>query len=391
MIGPGIFVGLGISAGTGADLVLALGLAAGVALVNSMAEAQLATPEESFESLLYPSWLQFVADWTLFLAKLTAAATAALGLAGYLLSGLQLSQPFWLVPTALLALWVIAGIGIRRRVGLRLVALTMPIAVIGLLGLILAGLPALHSSGSIDMAVSRLPQNLLPATALLTAAYAGYEGLAPQSTLRLTHQSLRATQLAIGLTWLLYTGVTWVAVKTVGVSLLYSVTQANAAPLIAVMQPLGRLGRIGLISLGGSLGLAGMIGLLLPRLTDRLLLITQPMDGSEIWQMRSASLTLTPRTAWILVTVAISCVLLIGDAEPIWTFSSVAFLLRYALVHGQSWRQRQFRLYSRGWNALGMTVCLVLALWIDWTMWLVCLGLMSLSLIWRGITQWSEE
>ncbi len=391
MIGTGIFVGIGLAAGASPGLVIAIGLAALVAWINSMGEAQLATPEESFESLMHPSWLQFAADWILFLAKLTSAATATLGLSGYLLGNLHPSAPFWLVPTALLVLWIISGIGMRRRLSGRFVILTMPMAVVALVGLILAGLPALRLPVLGQSLPELLSGNLLQATALLTVAYAGYEGLVPQTTLQLSRQGLRATQWAIGLAWLLYSGVAVIIVELMGTLVLNSVTQATLSPLIVVMQLLSVPVGGAVIRLGGIAGLAGIVGLLLPKLTDRLLLITQPLDGSETWQLRSTSLNFSPQMSWVLITIAISCILLIGDIQPIWSFSCVAFLLRYALVHLQALQQSQFRLYWRGWNGLGVGICLVLALWIDWSMWLVCLGLMSLGLIWRGMTQWSQE
>jgi hypothetical protein len=182
-----------------------------------------------------------------------------------------------------------------------------------------------------------------------------------------------------------------IIVELMGTLVLNSVTQATLSPLIAVMQLLSVPVGGAVIRLGGIAGLAGIVGLLLPKLTDRLLLITQPLDGSETWQLRSTSLNFSPQMSWVLITIAISCILLIGDIQPIWSFSCVAFLLRYALVHLQALQQSQFRLYWRGWNGLGVGICLVLALWIDWSMWLVCLGLMSLGLIWRGMTQWSQE
>ena len=92
IVGTGVFVSIGVAAGaTGPSIVLAIALAAVVATCNALSSAQLAashavsggTYEYGYRYL--SPWLGFTAGWTFLCAKTASAATAALGLSGYLL------------------------------------------------------------------------------------------------------------------------------------------------------------------------------------------------------------------------------------------------------------------------------------------------------------------
>src|SRR5690606_15730742 len=92
MVGTGVFVSIGLAAGVaGPALLAATVLAALVAAANGLSSAQLAAAHpvsggtyEYGYRWLSPA-LGFAAGWLFLLAKSASAATAALGLSGYLL------------------------------------------------------------------------------------------------------------------------------------------------------------------------------------------------------------------------------------------------------------------------------------------------------------------
>ncbi len=319
-----------------------------------------------------------------------------LGLAGYLLNSLQQTEPFWLVPTAIASLVFLVIAAIQRRTVTRFSQIGVIVGVIALLSLVGLGFPQVLQSHEalLDWAAPFgrfLPTPFLQATALMTVAYTGFESLLPQPILASVQQSLKATGWTIGLIWLLLFSVAIVSISTVGTTVLGSAVQAHAAPLAIVMRQLAFPGGVILMTLGAIATLAGTVLALLPKLADRLVLFTQPIDRSATWRLQRASMMLSPRAAWILVAVAIGCITLVGDVQLLWSFSAVMFLIHYALVHLRAWQYRQIRLYQRWLNGIGLGGCLFLIFWLDWTVWLVCLGLVALGVLWYGMTQWSEE
>ena len=97
IVGTGAFVSIGIAAGVaGPSVLLAIALAGLLATCNGLSSAQLAASHpvsggtyEYGYRYLTPT-LGFTAGWMFMSAKSASAATAALGLAGYLLEALGL-------------------------------------------------------------------------------------------------------------------------------------------------------------------------------------------------------------------------------------------------------------------------------------------------------------
>ncbi|WNZ26043.1 hypothetical protein HJG54_26600 [Leptolyngbya sp. NK1-12] len=395
ILGTGVFVGIGIAADVAAaDAVWALTFAAVVALGNSWVEVANVTPPEIPS---HQTWLQFAAQSTLFLAKLTSGAAAALGVAGYLLSGLYHPAPIWLVPIALLVIVGLTRLSWRGRSLARLRRVTVMIAAVSLLGLIGAGLLKISQTSSAEAVLlaqandRATPIALLQATTLMTAAYAGFESLAPQPNFRSARQLLSAIGLAIGLAWSLYLAVAIVGIQTVGAGVLGSSVTASAAPLVMVMRSLALPGGVYLITLGAVAAMSGMILSLLPQLTERLQHLNQAVSPPEAWPNQEAE-TLSPQLALGLVSLILSCILWVGDVQTIWSFSAFAFLLHYALMHWAALRQASApRVCPRWLNGLGLVVCVGLAFWVEWSVWLVSLGLVALGLVWRGMMLWTDE
>jgi basic amino acid/polyamine antiporter, APA family len=407
MMGAGVFVGLGIAIDVaGAGIGVAVTLAACLALVNQTVLMQPAVLETSENPFLRADWQHFAADWTLFLARLTAVATVALGPAGYLLKGLRLTDPIWLMPLTLTIVVALTVISFRlqtnRTAPQSAIQTAAILAMVALLGLVFAGLPRmiqpnsglrlLFVEGSFRGFASFA--NLLQATALLSVAFAG-EQPAAMPTVN-PRQALKAFRFALVLTWLLYLGVAIVSLMTLQ-SLLNSGAGLNEfalsmAPLSNVMQNLPLPGGIYLITLGAVAGMTGVALRLLPQLANGLLELSRSptLLSTLLTTGQPPATRLSPRLAKLLVTIALGCIVLVGDVRTIWSFSAFAFLLSTALMHGIALR-RNVTFYPRWQHWLGLVSCLFLAFWVSWDVWLVSLGLVALALIWRGVQYWSED
>ena len=93
ILGTGVFVSIGIAAGVaGPNIIWAIVIAAIVAICNGLSSAQLAAvhPVSGGTYEYGYRWLSprmgFAAGWLFLCAKSASAATAALGLSGYLAS-----------------------------------------------------------------------------------------------------------------------------------------------------------------------------------------------------------------------------------------------------------------------------------------------------------------
>ena len=126
IVGTGVFVSIGIAAGiAGPNVLLAIFLASLLAICNGLSSAQLAanhpvsggTYEYGYRWLT-PS-LGFSAGWLFLCAKSASAATALLGLVGYIYAATAGAQPLdgVLIGMAIVALVLLTGLtllGIKR-------------------------------------------------------------------------------------------------------------------------------------------------------------------------------------------------------------------------------------------------------------------------------------
>ena len=149
IIGTGLFVGIGLGASVAGTLVLpAIVIAALVAWCNAMSGVQLADAcpvadeTDAYGSRYLSPRLGFTAGWMFLAAQSTAAAAAALGLAGYLLSIFNLENSAFRTPlavaiVALITLGVLGGIRRSTLVNALLVSIPLVTPVFFLI----AGLP----------------------------------------------------------------------------------------------------------------------------------------------------------------------------------------------------------------------------------------------------------
>ncbi len=179
ILGAGIYVLIGQAAGLAGNAIwLAFCLSAIMALLTGLSYAELSSmfpkagAEYDYVTNAFNSRLAFVIGWLVFLSGVLAAATVALGFAGYFtaLTGI----PMLISALVLLALLtVLLAYGVKETA--RVAAIATLIEVSGLVIIIAIGLPHLGSVNYWEM-----PQGyfgLFAASALIFFAYQGFESM----------------------------------------------------------------------------------------------------------------------------------------------------------------------------------------------------------------------
>jgi APA family basic amino acid/polyamine antiporter len=375
ILGTGVFVSLGLAAGIAGPAVLcSLVIAATLALFNGLSSAQLAatypvsggTYEYAYRTV--GPRTGFSAGWLFMTAKSASAATAALGLAGYLIQFLG-ADTRWSVPLAVggvLATTALVYGGVRRtnRINAVVVALT----VTGLGALIVVGLPPALDGGRSNLmplipARGDLP-DLLHGAALMFVAYTGY-----------------------GIVLVIYLGVAVVALGTLGADA-YTLEAQRGAPLQVVA---GVLGHGWLVQVVGFAAVTAMLGVLLNLvlgLSRVLLAMGRRADVPVVFARVDESGT-TPGPAVLATGAFIASLVLIGDVQTTWSFSAFTVLAYYSLTNVASLRlPREALLYPRWVSWAGLLGCASLAVWIEPIYWLAGLGLLAVG---HGLRQISTS
>lgn len=421
MIGTGVFVSIGLCAEkTGVLLLFAVPLAGLVALCNALSSAQLAARfpvsggTYEYANRLLNGPIGFAAGWMFICAKSASAATAALGLAGYLLNALQWEGPdskhVILAVSVLIVPLSLVLFGIRQSNQINSVVVSITLCALSLL--IMAGVTAvlilpdfstlwnavlsqkfeLDSAGNTPHDFSSLSftsvhwSDFLEATALMFVAFTGYGRIAtlgeevkrPRTTIP------RAIAITMLISVLVYMGISFTALSTLGTERLYRATMEQAAPLEIVArqletafanQPgLWRFLPAGILTAAILVGaITAMTGVLLNLLLglSRVLLAMGRRKDLPVLLTRVHPENGAPRPA-ILVTGGIVLLLvLIGSVKLAWTFSALTVLFYYGITNLAALRlQPSERLYPAWVSICGLIGCLFLVVFIDGRAWL---------------------
>jgi APA family basic amino acid/polyamine antiporter len=395
ILGTGVFVSIGIAAGiAGPAVILAIVLAAGVAACNALSSAQLAAAHpvsggtyEYGYRVLSPA-MGFTAGWMFLVAKTASAASAALGLAGYLLHLLDLDWPP--VPVAVAAVLVLTAIvlaGIRRSSGANIVVVSVTLAALG--AFVLIGWPTAFRQAEANLRPffagtggAQQVSSLFHATALMFVAYTGYGRLAtlgeevrePRKTIP------RAIIITLVISASLYLAVGFVAVGAVGAESLAAAT-GRAAPLEAAAGALGMPWVAVVVAVGAMTAMTGVLLNLILGLSRVWLAMGRRGDMPA----RLAGVDRgTPGPAILLTGLLIAGLALLGDVRTTWSFSAFAVLIYYGITNLAALRMPpEARLYPPVFAGAGLVSCLVLAFWVDWRVWAIGLGLIGLGLLWH--------
>jgi basic amino acid/polyamine antiporter, APA family len=399
ILGTGVFVSIGVAAGiAGPTVVLAIALAAVVALCNGLSSAQLAASHpvsggtyEYGYRYLNPR-LGFVAGWMFLSAKSASAATAALGLAGYILNAASASAAWPRVPIAVSVVFVLTEI-VRRgmRQSSRINAVIVTITLLALASFVVAGIPAAvagaheHLAGVFGGGI----ESLLHATALMFVAYTGYGRIATLGEeIREPERNIpKAIVVTLLLSMLLYGSIALVAVASSGADAMSNATLAAAAPLEVLARGFEVPGVAWLVAIGAVTAMLGVLLNLLLGLSRVLLAMARRGDmprSLAVLQGTHAS----PRRAVVVVGAIIAALALCGSVQTTWSFSAFTVLVYYALTNLAALRLPvEARRFPRWVAALGLLSCLGLAFWVEPHIWMAGLAWIAVGLGWYQLAR----
>jgi APA family basic amino acid/polyamine antiporter len=375
IVGTGVFVSLGLAAGVaGSSVLLAVGLAALLATANGLSSAQLAaahptsggTYEYGYRFLSKPFAL--VAGWTFLCAKSASAATAALGVAGYILVALEI-EPTRLPRTAVAigavaALTVIVAGGMRRSSRTNAIIVTITLA--GLAALVAVAVPAMLDHP--DRLTPRFDDDtdLLNATALVFVAFTGYGRVAtlgeevrePQRTIP------RAIIVSLVVAAALYAAVTAAALALLGATGLAEATRVTGAPLEVAARASSVPSLHWVIGVAAITAMLGVILNLVLGLSRVVLAMARRHDLPAALAGVDERAT-SPRRAVLAVGAVVAALALIGDVKLTWTLSAITVLIYYAVTNLAALRlPAADRRFPRAIAALGLVTCVALAAWV---------------------------
>ncbi|GAB6936834.1 APC family permease [Isoptericola variabilis] len=372
MIGAGVFAAFSpaaaavLPAGTGAALLVALGVAAVVAYGNATSSAQLAAQyPASGGTYVYGRerlgpWWGFLAGWGFVIGKTASCAAMALTFAAYA------APPGWERPVAALAVVALAAVnyrGVTRTARLaRWIVVVVLLALAVTVAVALAGGPA-DTPGPMATLVATTPAGagpvlygVLQAAGLLFFAFAGYARVATLGEeVRDPARSIpRAIVGALGGAVVVYAVVAVTLLAALGLA----GTAAAPAPLAAAVAGTpwaGVVVRVGAAaaSLGALLALVAGVGrttLAMAREGD----LPRPLAAVHP-RFR------VPHRAEVAVAAVVVGLVLTVDLRGAIGFSSFGVLAYYAVANLAAWTQTgAHRRYPRALQAVGLAGCVVL-------------------------------
>ncbi len=400
MVGTGVFVSIGIAAGVAGPAVVAATLVAAlVATANGLSSAQLAAAHPvsggtyEYGYLWLSPALGFSAGWMFILAKGASAATAALGLTGYVLDilGPEVSEAAawrpWLAGAAALTVTAFVAGGIRRSN--RGNALVVGATLLGLLLLIVCSLPVVFGRGPgpfrpfLPAPGSGGTRALLHGSALMFVAFTGYGRIATlgeevRDPRRVIPRAVAITMAGVSL---LYLGVAVSGVGVLGAPAFGDAAVRTAAPLEAVAETLGVPGLPGVLAVAGVTAMTGVLLNLVLGLSRVLLAMARRGDAPRLFA-RVDEERASPVAAVWACGLAVAVMSLVGDVRTTWSFSAFTVLVYYAITNLAALRlPREKRMFPSWIPATGLLACLGLAFWVERRIWLLGLVLLALGLL----------
>lgn len=244
IIGAGIFVLLAPATElAGAQVWISFIVAAFLCMFTALSYAELAAlfpksgGEFEFAKVTFPPWLTFLTFWLNVCSLIIAAATVALGFAGYLQKFITVDVRVGAVGLICLAT-LLALIGVKWSG--RVVIVTALVQGGALLLVIIVGLgqPSTHS-----LSHGHGTSGVLAAAALVFFAYIGFDEVTTLSeeTINPTRNIPRALILALAISTLLYVLVSIAAVRLIGADALASSSQPMADVMGNLWQQKGAL------------------------------------------------------------------------------------------------------------------------------------------------------
>ncbi|MEX2502697.1 MAG: amino acid permease [Trueperaceae bacterium] len=403
ILGTGVFVAIAIAAGVaGPWLPLAIAIAAFVAACNGLSSAQLAAVHPvaggtyAYGRRFLTPAVGFFAGWTFLAAKSASAATAALGVAGYLVLMAGWPEPVR-VPLAIgavAALTVLVQAGLRRSnvVNLVLVGITL----LALATFVLAGLPTALAGGAGEAAGAAVPDGatapaapfdlsaLAFAAALSFVAFTGYGRVATLG--EEVRDPRRIVPLAVIVTLIttlvVYLAVAWVGLAAVGGEAMGAATAGAAAPLTVVALAFEVPFVPAVVAFGAITAMAGVLLNLILGLSR--VAFAMARDGEAPAALARLDATgSTPTAAVWAIGLAVAALAATGDVRATWSFSAVTVLLYYAVTNVAALRVREGRFVPKAVSWTGLASCLALSVFVPPLTWAAAAALIAAGFLLR--------
>lgn len=399
IVGTGVFVSVGISAGVaGAGVLVAVFLASVVAICNGLSSAQLASnhPVSGGTYEYGHRWLSptigYSAGWMFLCAKSASAATAALGFASYLQSSIGFTHASTITSvliafTTLASVTVLVLLRIQRASQINSVIVGTALGALAVFAVCGMG-PAISKAemnilSTVNVGTSGY--GLLQATALMFVAYTGYGRIAtlgeevknPRRTIPI---AMVATLLT---TMMLYLVVTFVAVANVGPAQLSDSVGNWDGPLLYVARDLGIPLLPQILTAGALLATVGVMLNLLLGLSRVVLAMSRRTDMPG-WFSHVTSQG-TPSRATLLVAAIIGGLICIGNLRISWSFSAANVLIYYSLTNLCAIRMDPTERIFPIWPAwFGLASCLGLACFIEPDVLAASVAALVVGFTWRA-------
>ena len=394
IIGTGVFVSTAIATqSAGSAVVISVMLAAIVAIANGLNSAQLAanhpvsggTYEYGYHYL--NEWFGFSAGWMFLMAKSASAATAAMGIAEYLLSVLNLPNQdliIWIALGVVFIITVIVYSGLRQsnRVNMVIIGTTLTVLVLYVISAFV-----LNTNPRAPRAEDILPNGVigvLQATALIFVAYTGYGRIATlgEEVIEPRRTIPRAMIFALGITMVLYMLVITASLHTIGYQAFAQTTTQSTAPLVTVSQSMSVPYLPTILTIGAITAMLGVLLNLVLGLSRVLLAMGRRKDLPAFFAHINAQGTTPTVAVWGTAVLIAVIILVAGDIRVAWSFSAINVLIYYGITNLSALQlQRDERMFPRWITLFGLVMCLFLTVWISISVYSVVIILFIIGLV----------
>ena len=379
MLGTGIFVTLGLAAGLAEDaLPLAISIAGVVAMLNGLSSARLAArhPVAGGTAVyarreLHPL-LGTISGWLFLVAKGASAATASIGLAGYLAPGA--SPALTVVPVGLAC--GIAWAGLRVSVMSTILMVGVAVAALLAFGITTLQTPGFEASTPIQKPG---PSDLLHATALVFVAFTGYGRIATLG--EEIHDPARSIPRAVVVTVLstvtLYLLVAFAALHAIGPEA-FATARGDDGPLAAIARSMDASGIATLLTIGAVTAIGGVLLNLILGLSRVIIALARDGDLPRSAGRISGG---RPAAAIAIVGIGVACSAIMGSVQVAWTTSAAAVLAYYGITNLAAFvtARRSRSVTGMGIGAAGCLGCIILAVTLPASAWIIPFGVASIG------------
>lgn len=386
MVGAGVFaVWAPAAAAAGGALLVGMVIAAVVAWCNATSSAQLAAQYPSaggtyvFGRRQLGEWPGFLAGWSFVIGKTASVAAMAMTFAAYL------APDGWRAPVAIAAVWLMVGVNL-----LGVTRTAKAAMVLGGLAILALAVSLAFGWGGFDSpagALLTVPDavggwyGVLQSAGLLFFAFAGYARIATMG------EEVKDPEHTIGRAIITALAIVLVLYAIVGVSLLLIVGDGALADAVAPLTLLvgGHPVARAVLVAGAVAATAGALLGLLSGIGRTWLAMSREGDLPRHFDHTHPK-TKVPHRIEITLGILLTTVLLVADLRGAIGFSSFGVLLYYFVANVSAYTQTgAWRRWSRAWQVLGGTLCLVLVVTLPWQSILGGLAVLGAGVVWRMV------